>query len=1000
MHYKRVMLFSATGSAPWYSKIWSGKSHVNDVWELKSGQANVVIDDEITNMNSMFNGCSNLTSLDLFTHFNTSKVTNMRNMFCNCYNLTELDLSAFNTSKVTSMNSMFYNCPGLTSIDLSSFNTSNVTSMEHMFYGCNGLTTLDLSNFDTSNVTDMHGMFINCSNLTTIKGVIDMKSCEDWYDMFLNCPKLKGVKIKNPPDGFESVSELSKSQYTIVDNEADSCKKGSKCSIQKIAFIATGSAPWFSNLWVDGSHVIDVAELLSQAIVTFDDKVTNMEHMFYHCNGLTSLDLFSYFDTSKVTNMCSMFNSCFNLTALDLSGFNTSKVTNMSFMFFNCHGLTSLDLSSFNTSNVDDMECMFGDCTSLTALDLSNFDTSKVKNMSYMFKNCYNLTTIKGVIDMKSCKWCTDMFKNCPKLKGVKIKNPPTEFNEHWVGLSKSQYTIVDDESNSLKSKNIMKTQVFVSKGNSPWFNPIWWTDKEHVINTDKSTFNQATVTCDGNVTNMRSMFNACDNLTTIDLSNFDASNVTDMAGLFNECSNLATLDLSNLNTFNVKDMGLMFESCRNLTTLDLSSFNTSNVEYMNDMFSDCYKLTTLDLSGFNTSKVINMSYMFYNCPNLTTLDLSSFDTSKVDNMRYMFEACSSLTTLDISKFNTSKVDDMGWMFTDCISLTTIKGVIDMKSCKHYKGMFVGCPRLTNVKIKNPPSDFESETGISSFQYTIVDDESDSLKRRNNMFKTTGIEPIDGIDVPINIYRVPDHPEETIICTNYIPSNANNDAPKYDKATQEVDDKKEEAKNETMSNFNKAVKDLSNKLDEIVNKNNTEESSPKKEEVSKETKAEDHKPTNEEKIYNVLKNFIYESDFIPAFLWFMEHAYNNVSFAHQHKRRVYKIYKEIIKGGNLFGKCIGDISDEQGNCAFFMNGSDRALKDFRYNRQAKAAKLLAKFIIASNTTPYVLDLISYYEDSDMDCYTAIPTAISDIRMVYKSELYVKTLEKVCFGRDF
>ena len=36
----------------------------------------------------------------------------------------------------------------------------------------------------------------------------------------------------------------------------------------------------------------------------------------------------------------------------------------------------------------------------------------------------------------------------------------------------------------------------------------------------------------------------------------------------------------------------------------------------------------------------------------------------------------------------------------------------------------------------------------------------------------------------------------------------------------------------------------------------------------------------------------------------------------------------------------------------------------------------------------------------MDCYTAIPTAISDIRMVYKSELYVKTLEKVCFGRDF
>lgn len=730
---ERVLFYIAKGSAPWASRFWDDNSHILMVDDAIHGQAKVITDDKVTTMECMFYNCKSLIALNLSTYY-TFNVTSMRSTFNSCYGLTTLDVSNFDTSNVKDMAFMFANCSNLESLDLSSFNTSNVDNMQCMFYDCSNLTTIDLSNFDTSKVKGMYSMFYNCSNLTTIKGVIDMKSCHDnCRDMFKWCTKLKGVKIKNPPYDFESKCGLSKSQYTIVEDETDSCKKGSKCPIQKIAFIANGSAPWYSKIWAGESHVIDVIEFLSsQAIVTIDDKITNMEHIFYHCSGLTSLDLFRYFNTSKVTNMCGMFNSCFNLTALDLSGFNTSKVTNMSYMFFNCSKLTSLDLSSFNTSNVISMEHMFFDCTSLTTLDISNFDTSNVFDMTGMFCNCPNLTTIKGIIDMRSCKWCRNMFLNCPNLKGVKIKNPPTEFNEHWVGLSKSQYTIVDDE-------------------------------------------------------------------------------------------------------------------------------------------------------------------------------------------------------------------------------------------------------------------------------------SDSLKRRNNMFKTTGIKPIDGIDVPIDIYRVPDHPEETIICTNYIPSNANNDAPKYDKATQEVDDKKEEA----MSDFNKAAKELSNKLDEIVNKN-TEESSPKKEEVSKETKVEDHKPTNEEKvqkaiddeeinkekIYNVLKNFIYESDFIPAFLWFMEHAYNNVSFAHQHKRRVYKIYKEIIKGGNLFGKCIGDISDEQGNCAFFMNGSDRALKDFQYNRQAKAAKLLAKFIIASNTTPYVLDLISYYEDSDMDCYTAIPTAISDIRMVYKSELYVKTLEKVCFGRDF
>lgn len=144
-------------------------------------------------------------------------VTNMRLMFCNCSYITTIDLSNFDTSNVDNMSSMFYDCDSLTALDLSNFDTSKVKDMKSMFYGCSKLTTLDLSSFDTSNVEDMCAMFINCSNLTTIKGVIDMKSCNYFYeDMFHNCPKLRGVKIKNPPDDFEALSGLSKSQYTIV----------------------------------------------------------------------------------------------------------------------------------------------------------------------------------------------------------------------------------------------------------------------------------------------------------------------------------------------------------------------------------------------------------------------------------------------------------------------------------------------------------------------------------------------------------------------------------------------------------------------------------------------------------------------------------------------------------------------------------------------------------------------------------------------------------------
>lgn len=87
---------------------------------------------------------------------------------------------------------------------------------------------------------------------------------------------------------------------------------------------------------------------------------------------------------------------------------------------------------------------MFGSCSNLISLNVSNFDTSKVYNMSYMFYNCSNLTSIKGIIDMKSCRDYHGMFKNCTKLTGVKIKNPPDI--DWWkdAGLnSESQFTIV-----------------------------------------------------------------------------------------------------------------------------------------------------------------------------------------------------------------------------------------------------------------------------------------------------------------------------------------------------------------------------------------------------------------------------------------------------------------------------------------------------------------------------------------------------------------------------
>ena len=70
---------------------------------------------------------------------------------------------------LTSMESMFRDCSNLTSLDLSNFDTSNVTNMCSMFNSCNSLTTLNLSNFDTSNVTNYTNMLQNIPSEIEIK---------------------------------------------------------------------------------------------------------------------------------------------------------------------------------------------------------------------------------------------------------------------------------------------------------------------------------------------------------------------------------------------------------------------------------------------------------------------------------------------------------------------------------------------------------------------------------------------------------------------------------------------------------------------------------------------------------------------------------------------------------------------------------------------------------------------------------------------------------------
>ena len=112
---------------------------------------------KVTNMNLMFQGCSNLTTIP---QLDTSKVTNMESTFASCSNLTTIP--QLDTSKVTNIESMFASCSNLTTIP--QLDTSKVTDIRNTFAGCSNLTTIP--QLDTSKVTNIESMFYGCSSLS------------------------------------------------------------------------------------------------------------------------------------------------------------------------------------------------------------------------------------------------------------------------------------------------------------------------------------------------------------------------------------------------------------------------------------------------------------------------------------------------------------------------------------------------------------------------------------------------------------------------------------------------------------------------------------------------------------------------------------------------------------------------------------------------------------------------------------------------------------------
>ena len=633
----------------------------------------------VTDMSSMFLGCSSLKSVEL-SNFDTSLTIKMNFMFFGCSSLQIIDLSNFKTSLVTNMNYMFYGCISLESLILPQLDTSSVINMNSMFSGCSSLKSLDLSSFKTSSVTNMNYMFYDLSSLESLNITnFDMINVKYADNMFNGLNKLKYIDIYNVQNENKYISEsdLNKNnKLTVCQKENIIKDKTSKCESEhtntdnddtNYIIVEYGKQTNYPNGFINNGNAnndyrkdIAIKYIIKESDQSkYDaDKELNIEAgtriQIHFSNPVTSFQ--SFFDSTYDTNAK-------NIEFIDFSNFISSSVTDISSLFKGCTSLKVVDMSNFDFKSIEQSSSLFSDANNLKYIilnDIQNYDENKL-NLEQELNGISTLIVCQKdeIIKNNGYKYicCNYNIKNeeCEYENSISLKF--SEEAEYPNGFS---YQTLGDINEIRKNNNFI----------------IYLNDKKYEANEELviSKNSKLILQFISNATNLKDFFNVDNdenmvNIVSVDMSHLDLSSVTDMSYMFSGCTELENIDFSNMNAPLLTDISFIFNGCIKLKSVSFTNFKTPSLISMKAMFSDCGALKSIDVSNLNTSLVTNMNKLFYGCSSLTYIDASDFNTTLVTDMSYMFGGCSALKYIDISNFNFGNIQSAENMFNGADNL-------------------------------------------------------------------------------------------------------------------------------------------------------------------------------------------------------------------------------------------------------------------------------------------------------------------------------------------
>lgn len=396
---------------PYYEKSHSNDEPWLDVgcpWYDKETIVTITVDAscqkfEGLTLTKFFMGFTNLETINDIGNLNMEYVDNMSYMFQGCSNLTTLNLNDWKTFTASNMSYMFQGCSNLTTLNISDWSMYRVTNTSSMFSGCSSLASF---NIPTEMKAIGDNAFEGCTKLTSV--TVYGSSCSLGNNAFSGCEKLTNIYVYSDLVGTYQDADNWRDYKGIIKaipNQSGTCGTADHESdvTWELAFTSTTTVLTISGTGAMKDWQWDDETFKPQAKPwdSYKNKITSIiigdgvtrigNYAFYQCDNKLSVNI----GNNVTTIGDSAFEGCLFMTTVAI-GNNTETIGDNAFNF--CAFLTTVDIPDGVTSIG---EGAFNSCESLSTVTIG-----------------------KGVASIGD-----DVFSGCPSLATIEVDEDNTTYD-------------------------------------------------------------------------------------------------------------------------------------------------------------------------------------------------------------------------------------------------------------------------------------------------------------------------------------------------------------------------------------------------------------------------------------------------------------------------------------------------------------------------------------------------------------------------------------------